>query len=317
MQVLTMRDTAILQTGYGRSCTIAFPELPEKRTYIPVVLDLEESAMLDAIRLGVDRAAEEFNLTVEYLTDSGGDGKRYSRNMQSALAKNPQAMCVWPSDTKTLTSFLHKTNAAEIPVIGLNPSLSSQQALSGCGSWNGYAAGRSGAERILALLEETEDAVLGVIYPAAQNAELVSRTEGFNEVLAGAELSPIVLQLLPEADLADQVSVYLGSNPPMDALFCFDELTLLALVDLSRTSDLHSSCAIAGFGDDTGIVQAVQAGVITGSYARDYVSLGYRTMTAALRCYLGGKVESDISVDYFWVDVGTVKSEKARQNFGK
>jgi simple sugar transport system substrate-binding protein len=167
---------------------------------------------------GVDDAARELGVRVEYQSPGSFDMVRMSQLIDAVVASRPSALAVTVPDPDALTASIRAARAAGIPVLSLNAGDDAWQRLGVLGhvGQTEYEAGRAAGER---LAGGGARRVLCVNHEVG-NASLDLRCRGLGDGLAGAGATTSVLSvsLADPEDAAQRIKGALARDAKVDGL---------------------------------------------------------------------------------------------------
>jgi len=120
--------------------------------YIPLISKGFQHQFWQAVKLGAEKAAKDFNVRVTFEgpeTEAMVD--KQIDELTAALAKNPQALGFAALDSKAAIPLLKKAQAAGIPIIAFDSGVDSDIPLTTCGT-NSVAAGALAADKMAELI---------------------------------------------------------------------------------------------------------------------------------------------------------------------
>ena len=107
-------------------CTSGDPVLRDGKPYIPVISKGFQHQFWQAVKTGSEQAAADFDVEITFEgpeTEAMVD--KQVEMFQTALDKNPVAICLAAVDSKAFQPLLEKAQAAGIPVIGFDSGVDS------------------------------------------------------------------------------------------------------------------------------------------------------------------------------------------------
>src|SRR3990172_4461301 len=122
------------------------------KPYIPVISKGFQHQFWQAVKLGAEQAATEYNvdITFEGPENEAMVDKQIER-LQTALHKNPAAICLAALDSKAAIPLLEKAKAANIPVVGFDSGVDSDIPVSTAATDN-IAAAAAAADHMAQLI---------------------------------------------------------------------------------------------------------------------------------------------------------------------
>ncbi len=250
--------------GEGASDTTAAPEgggAQEGDIRIVVVTHGQATdPFWSVVKNGVDAAAAEMGVTVEYQAPDTFDMVAMSELIDAAVASEPDGLVVSIPDAEALGPSITAAVEAGIPVISINSGSDVFQEL-GAQAHVGqteYEAGFGGGERMAD--EGVTNALC--INQEVGNVALDLRCEGFTDAIteAGGSVEVLAVDLNDPTDAQQRVTAALQSNPDIDGILTLGPTgaapTLGALEEMGQLGEI----AFATFDLSPEVLEAIDAG---------------------------------------------------------
>jgi simple sugar transport system substrate-binding protein len=224
---------------------------------------------------GLDDAARDMGVRVEYQAPSTFDMVAMSELIDAAVASRPDGLVVSVPDPGALSGSIRAAVEAGIPVITINSGgdvSASLGALAHVGQAE-YDAGFGGGGR---LAEAGVRRVLCVNQEVG-NAALDTRCQGLTDALAerGVPVSVLAVELADPEDTRQRVAGALLADPTIDGLLTLGttgaEPALAALQDLGRVGAVH----LGTFDLSTAVLEAIRDGEIDFAIDQQQYLQGY------------------------------------------
>lgn len=190
------------------------------------------------VKNGVDQAAEDLGVTVEYRAPSTFDMIEMGQLIDAAVASQPDGLAVSIPDPDALGDAIRSAADAGIPVVSLNSGSDVAEELGSMLHFgqDEYIAGERAGERMAE--QGVSNAVC--INQEVGNVALDRRCEGFQDGLGG---DVEVLGVRGDfSEIQSGVSVFLQNNPDLEGVLTLGPVgadpTLAALDDAGRLGDL-------------------------------------------------------------------------------
>jgi ribose transport system substrate-binding protein len=191
VSAITMMTTLSL-TGCGtKSSGTGDSNNSKDKPYIAVVAKGFQHQFWQVVMKGAQKAADELGATITFDgPPSESDINQQVNMINSALSKNPVALCLAALDTQAVTSQLNKAKDSKIPVIGFDSGVPNAPAgsVAATAATNNYKAAQLAADKMFAdsafagkIKAATVDnpVVIGVLSQDATSDSIVQRTKGF------------------------------------------------------------------------------------------------------------------------------------------
>ena len=224
---------------------------------------------------GLDDAARDLGVRVEYQAPSTFDMVTMSDLIDAAVASRPDGLIVSVPDPGALGASIRAAVDIGIPVITINSGGDASAALGALAHVGQaeYDAGFAGGER---LAEAGVQQVLCVNQEVG-NVALDTRCRGLTDALAehGVPVSVLAVELADPEDTRQRVTGALLANPAIDGILTLGttgaEPTLAALQDLGRVGAVH----VGTFDLSTRVLEAIRDGEIDFAIDQQQYLQGY------------------------------------------
>jgi simple sugar transport system substrate-binding protein len=212
------------------------------------------------VKNGVDQAATDLGVTVEYQAPQTFDMVAMSQLIDAAVAADPDGLVVSIPDASALGDSIRAAVDAGIPVISMNSGSDVAEEL-GIAVHVGqteYEAGLGGGEFMAS--EGVTNALC--VNQEVGNVALDLRCQGFADALAetGGTVEILAVDLADPIDAQERVSGALTANPDIDGILTLGPTgaapTLLALEDAGMLGDI----AFGTFDLSPEVLEAIDAG---------------------------------------------------------
>jgi len=301
---------------------INLPEYSSGRIYIPVIAGAQPSRIWLPIREGIERAAKEYNITVEFfVSENDADYTTQITAFRKALTRNPKALCTFSLDQAHVSAYLTKVSAAGVPMISLDSAVPTG-CVASCKP-NAISAGEDAAKRIAAAINSRgKIAIAASDWKNVTSAEMI---EGFRNIISEnyPKIELVNVPSNPDIGMLEQCALFFSTNPSIDAVFGADREAFECLLYSSRSlteggddedeAPTRRSIAIVGIGSGPEIEDSLRSGEVLGTYLIDYSRWGYNALTTAFRACIGGEFDSVVTTDYVWVDADNIDLSPIRK----
>jgi ribose transport system substrate-binding protein len=188
----------------------------EKKIYIPVISKGFQHQFWQAVKLGAEKAAKDYNVEITFEgpeTEAMVD--KQVEMLQTALGKNPSAICLAALDSKAMEPLLQKAKASNIPVVGFDSGVDSDVPVTTAATDNIVAAGAAAdkmteliggkGEVALVVHDQTSrtgidrrDGFLNRIKEKYPDIKMVDVLYGGGDQLKSTDLTKAIIQAHPE-----------------------------------------------------------------------------------------------------------------------
>ena len=148
--LLSLLIVALMLVG----CSSAEEPAAEGETYIAVVSKGFQHQFWQAVKSGAEQAAEDYGVTITFEgpeTEAMVD--KQVEMVQTALDKDPAALCLAALDTQALIPMLERAQEEGIPVVGFDSGVDSDIPVSTAAT-NNLAAAAMAADKMAELIGE-------------------------------------------------------------------------------------------------------------------------------------------------------------------
>jgi len=212
------------------------------------------------VKNGVDQAAKDMGVTVEYQAPQTFDMVAMSQLIDAAVASKPDGLVVSIPDPDALGDSIKAAVAAGIPVISMNSGSDVAKEfgiLTHVGQTE-YEAGYGGGERM---------ASAGVTKAICVNQEVGNvaldlRCQGFADALekAGAESKVLAVDLADPTDSKQRISAALTADPDVNGILTLGPTGAAPALAALEENDMLSKVKLATFDLSPEVLEAVRDG---------------------------------------------------------
>ncbi|MCS6827570.1 MAG: sugar ABC transporter substrate-binding protein [Caldilinea sp.] len=198
----------------------AAPVAQEMRPYRFVVVSHGQAAdpFWSVVKNGVDAAARDMRVTVEYQAPQTFDMVAMKQLIDAAVASRPDGLVVSIPDPDALGDSIRAAVAAGIPVISMNSGSDVAKELGVLNhvGQTEYEAGYGGGERMAAA--GAKKAIC--VNQEVGNVALDLRCQGFTDAMAaaGASVSVLAVELADPVDAQQRITAALQGDPEVDSI---------------------------------------------------------------------------------------------------
>lgn len=198
----------------------AAPAAADMRPYRFVVVSHGQAAdpFWSVVKNGVDAAARDMRVTVEYQAPQTFDMVAMKQLIDAAVASRPDGLVVSIPDPDALGDSIRAAVAAGIPVISMNSGSDVAKELGVLNhvGQTEYEAGYGGGERMAAA--GAKKAIC--VNQEVGNVALDLRCQGFTDAMAaaGASVSVLAVELADPVDAQQRITAALQGDPEVDSI---------------------------------------------------------------------------------------------------
>lgn len=235
------------------------------------------------VKNGVDAAARDMGVTVEYQAPSTFDMVAMSQLIDAAVASEPDALVVSIPDADALGPSIEAAVEAGIPVMSINSGSDVAQAL-GVMAHIGqteYEAGFGAGERMAAA--GATNALC--VNQEVGNVALDLRCEGFTDAMAeaGAVVEVLAVELADPTGSANRISAAISADESIDAIFTLGPTGAAPALQVLEDEGLLGEILVATFDLSPEVLEAIRDGnmlfaIDQQQYMQGYLPIVYLTL---------------------------------------
>lgn len=276
--------------------------------YIPVISKGFQHQFWQAVKLGAEQAAEEYGVTITFEgpeTEAMVD--KQVEMVQTALDKNPDAICLAALDANALIPQLEAAQAAGIPVIGFDSGVDSDIPLSTAATDN-IAAAALAADKMAELIGGAGK--VAVIVHDQTSRTGIDRRDGFVNRMAEAypDIEIVDVQYgggdhLKSTDLAKAI---LQANPDLKGFFGANEGSIIGVLNAVTEMGLEGQVVVIGYDSGAQQQEAIRSGLEAGAITQNPIGIGYECVAAAVKAINGETLPKVIDTGFYWYDASNI-----------
>ncbi|MFV0254367.1 MAG: ABC transporter substrate-binding protein [Beutenbergiaceae bacterium] len=273
----------------------------------------DEGYLTDAC--GARAVAVENNVTLEVQAADAFDPAAQIPVLQAAIATQPDAILIAPTDSTALIAPIQEAVAAGIKVILFDTTLEDLTGIETVVGVDNAAGGQLAAEAMAEIIGESGQVFVSNINPGVSTTD--ARQTGFED---GLTAYPDIEYLGAQYNNNDPqraaqiASSMLTANPDLAGIFGTNLFSVEGTVTGLRNSDALGDVAVVGFDATPGEVEALRAGEVQALVAQKLRELGATAMQAAIDVLEGNPVEPEYQVGFHVItpeNIDTPESEEA------
>src|SRR5690606_23158866 len=235
------------------------------------------------VKNGVDAAAADMGVTVEYQAPSTFDMVAMSQLIDAAVASDPDGLVVSIPDPDALGPSITAAVEAGIPVISINSGSDVAEELGVLAhiGQTEYEAGYGGGQRMAAA--GATNALC--VNQEVGNVALDLRCQGFTDAMneAGGQVEVLAVDLAGPTGSANRISAALSANPDVDAIFTLGPTGAGAALQVLESEGLMGEVLVATFDLSPEVLEAIRDGnmlfaIDQQQYLQGYLPIVYLTL---------------------------------------
>jgi simple sugar transport system substrate-binding protein len=209
------------------------------------------------VKNGVDKAAEDLGVEVEYRAPDTFDMVQMAQLIDAAVASQPDGLVVSIPDAEALGDSIRNAVASGIPVVSMNSGSDVREAL-GVAVHVGqteYEAGLGGGKR----MKEAGVTKAICVNQEVGNVALDTRCQGFTDGLEGASVEVLSVSMDP-TEVGNAVKAFMSANPDTNGVLALGptgaEPTMAALEEI----EMLDKVKFGTFDLSPGVLEAIDQG---------------------------------------------------------
>ncbi|WP_373426154.1 substrate-binding domain-containing protein [Paenibacillus radicibacter] len=292
------------------SKTVEATKAPDtKKLYIPVISKGFQHQFWQAVKLGAEKAAKEFQVDITFEgPESETQVDKQLEMLQTALGKSPAAIAFAALDSKAATTYLEKAKAANIPIVGFDSGVDSSIPVTTAATDNRAAAALA-ADKMAELIGGEGE--IGMIVHDQTSRTGIDRGEGFANRIKEKYPKIKIVDTQYSGDhlkATDLAKAIIQAHPNIKGFFGSNEGAAIGV--LNAVTELKKDGKIKVIGYDSGKQQqeAIRSGKMAGAITQDPIGIGYWAVKAAVQAKKGESVPKNIDTGFHWYDKTNIDS---------
>ncbi len=283
-------------------------DAPAEKLYIPVISKGFQHQFWQAVKSGAEQAAVDYDVEITFEgPESEAMVDKQVEMFQTALDKNPAAICLAAVDSKAFEPLLEKAQEAGIPVIGFDSGVDSDIPLSTAATDN-VAAAALAADMMAELIGGKGE--VAVISHDQTSRTGIDRVDGFVNRIAEEypDITVVDVQYgggdhLKSTDLAKAI---IQAHPDIKGFFGANEGSIIGVLNAAAELDMEGDLVIIGYDAGKQQMDAIRAGTEAGAITQSPVGIGYKCVEAAVKAYNGEELPTMIDTGFYWYDADNI-----------
>ncbi len=286
----------------------AAPADAAAKPYIPIISKGFQHQFWQAVKLGSENAASEFNVDITFEgPESESQVDKQLEMFQTALDKKPAAICLAALDSKAMIPLLERAQAEGIPVVGFDSGVDSDVPVTTVTTDN-VAAAAMAADKMAELIGGSGQ--VAVIAHDQTSRTGIDRVEGFTKQMAEKypDIEVVDVQYgggdqLKSTDIAKAI---IQAYPDLKGFFGANEGSIIGVIN--AVTELNMAGDIVVIGYDAGAPQkaAIRSGLQAGAISQDPVNIGYKCVESAVKAIAGEELPLVIDTGFKWYDATSI-----------
>ncbi|AQS59936.1 ribose ABC transporter substrate-binding protein RbsB [Desulforamulus ferrireducens] len=271
------------------------PAEQEKQLTIGLAISTLNNPFFVDMKDGAQAAADKIGAKL-VVVDAQDDASKQVSQVENLIQQKVDVILLNPTDSDGLVSAVKDANAANIPVITLDRSVSDGTVASHIASDN-VAGGKMAAEFILKQLNNKGNVV--ELEGIAGTSAARDRGKGFHDVMDAQQDVKVVAKQPADFDRSKGMTVMeniLQSQPDIQAVFAHnDEMALGAIQAIQAAK--RENILVVGFDGGDDAVKAVNEGTMAATVAQQPKLIGELGVQNAEKLVKGEQIEANIPAE--------------------
>lgn len=276
--------------------------------YIPVISKGFQHQFWQAVNTGADQAAADLGVEITFEgPESEAQVDKQVEMFQTALEKNPAAICLAAVDSRAFDPLLEQAQEAGIPVIGFDSGVDSDIPVSTAATDNIAAAGLAADKMAELIGGEGEVAVIAHDQTSRTG---IDRVDGFVGRVESEypDITVVDVQYgggdhLKSTDLAKAI---IQANPDLRGFFGANEGSIIGVLNAVSELGMEGELTVIGYDSGQQQMDAIRSGAEAGAITQNPVGIGYKCVEAAYMAYNGEELPEIIDTGFFWYDADNI-----------
>lgn len=287
------------------------PMTVEPKPVVAIVSKGFQQQFWQAVKLGAEAEAARLGVAITYQGPATESQVEVQIDMLTqALAGGPAAIALAALDSKAAAPLLAQAQKDKIPVIAFDSGVDSSIPATTAATDNRAAAAEA-AKRMSELIG-AKGKVAVVIHDQTSGSG-TGRRDGFLDWMKAN--APGVQLLEPQygegdqAKSADITKSIIAANPDLAGLYGSNEGSAIGVVKGVQESG-KTGITVVGFDSGQAQIDAINNGIMAGAITQNPISIGAKTVAAAVAALQGQTLPVTIDTGFFWYDKTNINDPK-------
>jgi ribose transport system substrate-binding protein len=272
--------------------------------YIPVISKGFQHQFWQAVKQGSEKAATDLKVKISFEgPENESQVDKQLEMLQTALTKNPKAICLAALDSKAAIPLLTQAKSKNIPVVGFDSGVDSDIPVATVATDNTVAAGAA-ADKMAAAIGDAGEVALVVHDQTSQTG--TSRRDGFVNQMKSKHPNIKVVDIqygggdaLKSDDLTKAI---IKGHPQLKGIFAANEGSINGVLNALKESGNVGKIVAIGYDAGKQQKDAIRSGTELGAISQDPVNIGYKCVDTAVKAIRGESVPKVIDTGFKWYD---------------
>jgi len=284
------------------------------KPYIPVISKGFQHQFWQAVKLGSEKAAKDFNVDITFEgPETEAQVDKQMEMLQTAIDKKPAAICFAAVDSKAAIPLLEKAKAAKIPVIGFDSGVDSDIPVTTAATDN-IAAAATAADKMAELIGGSGE--VAIIAHDQTSRTGIDRVKGFTDQVTAKypNIKIVATQYgggdqLKSTDLAKAI---IQGNPNLKGFFGANEGSIIGVLNGVKELGKEGKLVVIGYDSGQQQMDAIRSGTEAGAITQDPIGIGYKCVEAAVKAMKGETLPKTIDTGFHWFDKTNIDSDQIK-----
>ena len=296
----------------GQPAAAAEKSQPLSGQYIPVISKGFQHQFWQAVKLGSENAAKDYNVTISFEgPENESQVDKQIEMLQAALDKKPAALCFAALDSKAAIPLLQRAKDNNIPVVGFDSGVDSDIPVTTAATDNIAAAGTA-ADKMASMIGDSGEVALVVHDQTSRTG--IDRRDGFVQRIKDKHPNINIVDIQygggDQLKSTDITKAILQAHPNLKGIFGANEGSIIGV--LNGVKELNKDGKVTVIGYDSGKQQkdAIRAGTEAGAITQDPIGIGYKCVESAVKAIQKQSLPKSIDTGFYWYDKTNIDDPK-------
>ena len=285
-----------------------------EKPYIPIISKGFQHQFWQAVKAGAEQGAVDFDVEITFEgpeTEAMVD--KQLEMVQTALDKNPDALCIAALDSQALVPLLERAKEAGIPVVGFDSGVDSDIPVTTAATDN-IAAAAVAADKMAELIGGEGE--IAVIVHDQTSRTGIDRRDGFVNRIESEYPNITIVDLqygggdqLKSTDLAKAI---IQAHPNLKGFFGANEGSAIGVLNAVAESGMEGKIVVIGYDSGQQQLDAIRSGAMAGAITQNPVGIGYKCVESAVKALNGETLDPVTDTGFFWYDATNIDSDEIK-----
>lgn len=278
-------------------------EVEEGDLYVALVSKGFQHQFWQAVKSGADEAGKEFGVKVSFEgPDKETEVEKQIQMLESALAKNPNALGFAALDSQAAIPLLQQAEASGIPIIAFDSGVESDIPVTTVSTDN-HAAAAEAAKQMAEQIGHKGQVALVVHDQTSATGQ--GRRDGFLDYMEENEPDIEIVDVQygdgDHAKSADITKAIITAYPEIAGIYGSNEGSAVGVVQGAKEAGVEpGSIVLIGFDSGKAQTDAIRDGLMFGAVTQNPVGIGFETVKAAIAAINGETLPETIDPGFYF-----------------